>query len=167
MYYTLMLQENSFLLENFQKNKNMKNFTILSLLFLIAILGCNTIPKGFKPVNGSLSMPADEICSITFDKIQEKWAIHNEVKCFYYNKKLIQEILDNENCFVGLDTSIVISLFGQPNLKAKDILRYSVAKECNESNQFYGDFSLKFKIDFNSNPSIISSIKFGKVAVLD
>lgn len=149
----------------------MKKINIISFVLFICFCGCNTIPKEFDLVNGSFDESIEEDCNKLFQEVQKKWAIYagnsDYADGYFYNKKLVERIVNNENCFIGLDTSHVISLFGNPNLKEKDVMKYNMAaKKDGEVYDFYGGYYLFFKIDYNAS-NTISTVKLGKVSVVN
>lgn len=141
------------------------SFRILVFLAVTLAFGCNSIPKGYKAVNGKAGTEIQATCSDVYAKINKHWAMHEDIHCYYYNKKLIKAVMESEGCFVGRDTSEIIALFGKPNKNEKYVLKYNLSINCKKGYDFMADYYLRFYIDFNNNPNIISSIQFGKVEV--
>ncbi len=85
----------------------------LILIIIGSLLGCKTsLPKGFHFVESSLKSE-DIQCDNLYKEIGKKWAI-NETYPNYalYDAGLVTKILQNQQCFIGKDTSNLEKLFG-------------------------------------------------------
>lgn len=140
----------------------------LFCLFAIIQLssGCGMFSKNYQLVSGNAPTSDSENCLELYMKIEKMWRVHNSVHCYYYKKALVEEIMANKQCFVGLDTLAVISLLGKPNRKESNTIEYNLSKNCQSGDDYLADYLLRFYIDFNKNPNVISSVTFGKVQVL-
>lgn len=91
---------------------------IFSILILLFIICCKSFPKEYIAIGGVLVHSEDTNCTELFKEISIKWAKYrkkiNEKECYYYNKKLTDNILSHKYCFRGLDTSDLFKLFGVP-----------------------------------------------------
>ena len=144
----------------------MKKVLLIKVIFCcILIFGCKTIPKDFKLVNDKqFNNFSNNLCGNLKNEIQNKWAIHKEFDCYFYNKKLIEKIIKESTCFIGISEDELKSLFGKPNRSENSIIRYNIAKECGQNNDIYGDYNLIFRMRYDENNlKEVSSIKFDKV----
>lgn len=140
---------------------------IICLFAIIQLLSsCGMFSKNYQLVSGKAPTSDSDGCSELYSKIQEMWRMHKSVHCYHYKKALVEEIMTNKQCFVGLDTSAIISLFGKPNRNELNTVEYNLSKDCQSGDDYLADYLLRFYIDFNKNPNVISSMTFGKVQVL-
>jgi len=141
----------------------MKKF-YLFLGFIFFMLGCKVIPQGFTLVKGDIEKKENEKCNELYNEIKEKWARNDSIHCFYHNQKLMEKIVDNKTCFIGLDTSEVIGLFGKPNRNGYHIT-YNLSDECqDEADSIISSY--KFCFYYNKKGEITSH-KYSKNAILE
>jgi hypothetical protein len=139
-----------------------KKFQLLFFMLLF-IISCNTIPKGFRLVNGQLLSIEQPFCSKIFQKVQKKWAKHDKYFCFHYSKSLTAEIIQNKNCFIGLDKAEIIGLLGKPTLEDKWIIAYNLSKSCENGDEFVSPY----RLDFYLKEDKVADVKLAKASILE
>lgn len=139
---------------------------LLYLFFIINILSsCFIYKKNYNFVSGKLPDSDSDDCIKLYLKIKKEWAVHNSVLCYYYRKGLLEEIVSKEKCFIGLDTSDIILLFGKPSGKAPNAIEYNLSKNCKSGDDYLAEYLLRFYTDFSKKSNIISSVTFEKVYI--
>ncbi len=130
-------------------------FITITCLFLA--FGCGTPHKGYKLVNGELINSINSKCTLFFKEVKEKWAISQDSGCYYYHKKLSQKIIENKDCFIGIEIAEIEKLLGSPSVVSIPNYDYELSKNCYTTNKYLNKFyTLKFvgdktvkKVEFN------------------
>lgn len=138
----------------------MKTLLMYLLLVTFLFVYCSPIPTGYSAVNGKISEINHLKCVSLHKKVQKKWLIHNDCTCFYHNKNLIKDIIFNQDCLTGVDTSTIIQLFGKPTTRGQNVLTYRLSKNCKKGDEYGTEHTLDFYIDFNKTPNLISKVMF-------
>jgi len=143
----------------------MKKLTQLILFScLLFLLSCQSIPKGYHPINGTDVLTGTEPCNNLMQKIKKEWAISDTCKCYYYNEKLVKKILKNKNCFIGMDTSTIIKTFGKPYFEKSMGLIYPISKKC-DFNGYLGETFLHFNLDITSSKIVNIELNIPSISI--
>lgn len=134
------------------------------LFVLIFLYGCFKLPSNYKLINGSFNTEPVSECSPLIKEVKKRWAIHQSIHCYHLDKPLLKEIVRNQSCFLNVDTSQIIRLFGLPNRKYQQFIGYNLSSSCKEGDDFYGDFVLNF---YHDNKGLSKKVVFEKVTVLE
>lgn len=126
----------------------MKNLLIAFTVFTF-IFGCATLPKSYSPVGHNVTISNSNItCQKLFDNICKKWGNHNRFEtCFFFNIKLVSNIIENKNCFVGLNEDDIQTVFGKPTVVTPHKFKYNMAIDCKEIDTLFSMHSLYFKFE--------------------
>lgn len=126
---------------------------LFTIFMLITFGSCQTIPKEFKKVSGEIPHFRNENCEKVLENISKNWAEYkysqNKEACFYYNRKLIMEIIENKKCLIGINKKELISLFGNPSHTTSDNYFYFVSTTCESTNSImpYFRFTIQERVD--------------------
>jgi hypothetical protein len=101
-----------------------------------------------------------------YANIQKRWAAYPKYRCYYHEKKLLDNIISNKDCFIGLKDSVVIALLGTPSRNESNLIQYNLAKDCENASEQFGDYSLRFYMVSKGGSRIVSSVNLDKVVVL-
>lgn len=139
----------------------MKFYRFLYLSFIL-LISCTSIPKGYHRIDGAYEAIGNESCNKIMQKIKKKWSISDTCNTYYFNQKLVNEIIKEKNCFIGMDTSQIIKIFGRPTDTEDRSFKYSLSN-CNEL--FYQNYynSLILNIKFDK----VGGISFNKLVIFD
>lgn len=119
---------------------------ILSLLFLMFLSTCNSVPKGFELVNKEASKGRGGDCDKLLRKLAKKWSVHKENGCYCADPQLLEEIIDNK-CLRDYNEEEIIEIFGTPTSRELiSVWYYAISKEC-KSNRLR-DWEYTFYIHF-------------------
>ena len=118
-------------------------FGIIAFMFGCAVLPKNYIPVGYESTNNHDNLS----CQDLYEHIAKKWGYHADfMTCYFYNEKLIDEITQNQVCFIGLEEEEVIRLFGNPTMITEDRVAYNISKSCSEIDTLFASYALNFKL---------------------
>jgi hypothetical protein len=134
----------------------MKRLTII-LATMIFMFGCITLPKSYIPVgHNSTRSNSDFLCQDLLDDISKKWGHHQDFKtCYYYNQKLVNEIIKRDTCFLKLNRNDVESIFGKPTIVYESKLQYNMSLSCEATDTLIvSPYSLYFKFANNEVVSL-------------
>jgi len=123
----------------------MKSLTIIVGIITL-MFGCAILPKNYVPIGHNYTSNNDGLaCKDLYQNIAKKWGYHQVFKsCYYYNKKLISTITQNQDCFIGLSDMEIIQVFGIPTTTNGNKLIYNISKNCSEIDTLFASRSLKF-----------------------
>lgn len=144
----------------------MKN-TFYLLFIVVLVYSCKAIPNGFHPVNGTIPVSNNNSgCDKVYSDIKKKWAVNDSLpRCYFYNEKLMKEIEENKQCFIGKDTTEIKKLFGKCSYQRSQplVYFYSLPKICRNSitDVYFSDYRLYFDYSENGN---VRKIEIDKIA---
>lgn len=136
----------------------------LSILTILCVC-CFSIPKGYRAVNGKIPNHPNTDCSELYTNIKKRWVAYPKFTCFYYERQLLDNIIANTSCFIGLQEDEIIALFGSSSRNEYNLVEYNLAKDCKNATEQFGDYSLRFYMVSKDGSRVVSSVKLDKVQV--
>jgi hypothetical protein len=100
-------------------------------------------------------------CKKLIKKIPKKFQIHDKYfECLQYNEKLVLEIINQKECFIGLKPENIIAVFGTPTAECDIQLIYDLYINCNSSKPATRLYSLNFTFENQKLTDIILKEEF-------
>lgn len=142
----------------------MKRLTII--FGIIAFMfGCTVLPKNYVPVGHRFTGSEDNLtCQDLYGSIVRKWGHHKDFEtCYFYNEKLVNEIINNSTCFLNFNREDVKSTFGEPTIVSNRRYKYNLSKACEQIDTLFSMHSLYF--DFSD--SFVEKVYYIKASTIN
>lgn len=144
-----------------------KLYLIFGYLFLMS---CHhTVPKGYSLINGKYHNFSKTECFDTYEKIKKLWAHNSKYEdCYLFDKKIINLINREKDCFIGLSIAEIEELFGirsENGISIGNDIRYFISDNC--PYKWYikkRNLILKFSYDKSFG---VHDVYIGRDAILD
>jgi len=138
--------------------------TILILFLVTLNFSCSIALKDYNLVSGEIISSQDANCEKLYSYVKKKWAAHkNNDKCYYHYKKLSRKIIEEKNCFIGLNIKEMVNLFGVPSSISEQNYHYFMQKDCNDKSFSREEYHLHLLVKDN----IVQSIEYYPITSIE
>lgn len=116
-------------------------------MFLISLMfGCRSFPKDYQAIRTNNPNSYKSSCNELYAEIKEKWAVYSyDNSCYFHNQKLMNRIIEERSCLIGLSVVEMKEIFGEPSNTSLNNFDYSLSKDCSSKDTYHTEYyTLKF-----------------------